>query len=227
MQHICVVEDEVNLAEIMRMNLEMENFKVTVINDGAIAKALFEEKVDYDLIILDVMLPHLSGIDVCKFIRRKSDVPILFVSAKGTTDDRIAGLKAGGNDYLPKPFDLEEFLLRVGVLTQSTKQSLSEEIITIGNFKVNFRTYQVLNLISGEELSFTRKEILLLQLFYSKKGEVISRNEILDKVWGKDQFPTTRTIDNFILNFRKIFEENPKDPKYFHSIRGVGYKFTA
>lgn len=208
------------------MNLEMENYKVTVINDGAIAKALFEEKVDYDLIILDVMLPHLSGIDLCKFIRQKSDVPVLFVSAKGTTDDRITGLKAGGNDYLPKPFDLEEFLLRVGVLTQATKQATSEEMITIGNLEVNFRTYQVRNLQTGEEIGFTRKEILLLQLFNSKKGEVISRNEILDKVWGRDQFPTTRTIDNFILNFRKVFEEYPKEPKYFHSIRGVGYKFT-
>jgi two-component system alkaline phosphatase synthesis response regulator PhoP len=209
---------------MVRLNLEMESHDVTLVQDGAEALELFKRNFDFDLVILDVMLPNVSGVDLCRLIRKKSNVPILFLSAKGTTSDRIEGLKAGGSDYLPKPFDLEELLLRVAVLLNMTPKA-GEEIITIGNCQVNFRTFVVVDTISKQETTLSKKEVALLQLFYSKQGEVISRTEILDKVWGKDQFPTTRTIDNFILHFRKTFEDNPKEPVYFISVRGVGYKF--
>lgn len=224
MYKICVVEDESSLAEMVRLNLEMESYEVELVQDGAEALEMFKREFDFDLIILDVMLPNVSGIDLCRLIRQKSQVPILFLSAKGTTSDRIEGLKAGGNDYLPKPFDLEELLLRIAVLLNSIPK-MSEETVEIGKCEVNFNTFIVVNTETNEEIALSKKEVALLQLFYSKVGVVISRSEILDKVWGKDQFPTTRTIDNFILHFRKIFEENPKEPMYFHSIRGVGYKF--
>ena len=224
MSKICVVEDESSIAEMVRLNLEMESHDVTLVQDGAEALELFKRNFDFDLVILDVMLPNVSGVDLCRLIRKKSNVPILFLSAKGTTSDRIEGLKAGGSDYLPKPFDLEELLLRVAVLLNMTPKA-GEEIITIGNCQVNFRTFVVVDTISKQETTLSKKEVALLQLFYSKQGEVISRTEVLDKVWGKDQFPTTRTIDNFILHFRKIFEDNPKEPVYFISVRGVGYKF--
>jgi len=224
MYKICVVEDESSLAEMVRLNLEMESYEVELVQDGAEALEMFKRDFDFDLIILDVMLPNVSGIDLCRLIRKKSQVPILFLSAKGTTSDRIEGLKAGGNDYLPKPFDLEELLLRIAILLNSVPK-MSEEIVKIGNCEVNFNTFVVVNNGTNEEITLSKKEVALLQLFYSKIGVVISRSEILDKVWGKDQFPTTRTIDNFILHFRKIFEENPKEPMYFHSVRGVGYKF--
>lgn len=224
MSKICVVEDESSIAEMVRLNLEMESHDVTLVQDGAEALELFKRNFDFDLVILDVMLPNVSGVDLCRLIRKKSNVPILFLSAKGTTSDRIEGLKAGGSDYLPKPFDLEELLLRVAVLLNMTPKA-GEEIITIGNCQVNFRTFVVVDAISKQETTLSKKEVALLQLFYSKQGEVISRTEILDKVWGKDQFPTTRTIDNFILHFRKTFEDNPKEPVYFISVRGVGYKF--
>jgi two-component system alkaline phosphatase synthesis response regulator PhoP len=224
MSKICVVEDERSIAEMVRLNLEMESHDVTLVQDGAEALELFKRNFDFDLVILDVMLPNVSGVDLCRLIRKKSNVPILFLSAKGTTSDRIEGLKAGGSDYLPKPFDLEELLLRVAVLLNMTPKA-GEEIITIGNCQVNFRTFVVADTISKQETTLSKKEVALLQLFYSKQGEVISRTEILDKVWGKDQFPTTRTIDNFILHFRKTFEDNPKEPVYFISVRGVGYKF--
>lgn len=224
MSKICVVEDESSLAEMVRLNLELESHTVELIQDGAEALATFHREFDFDLIILDVMLPNVSGIDLCRVIRAKSLVPILFLSAKGTTSDRIEGLKAGGNDYLPKPFDLEELLLRVAILL-NTETKATEEVVTIGRSKVNFKTFVVSNLDSQEEITLSKKEVALLQLFYAKEGDVISRSEILDKIWGKDQFPTTRTIDNFILHFRKIFEENPKEPAHFHSVRGVGYKF--
>jgi two-component system alkaline phosphatase synthesis response regulator PhoP len=224
MSKICVVEDESSIAEMVRLNLEMESHDVTLVQDGAEALELFKRNFDFDLVILDVMLPNVSGVDLCRLIRKKSNVPILFLSAKGTTSDRIEGLKAGGSDYLPKPFDLEELLLRVAVLLNMTPKA-GEEIITIGNCQVNFRTFVVVDTISKQETTLSKREVALLQLFYAKQGEVISRTEVLDKVWGKDQFPTTRTIDNFILHFRKTFEDNPKEPVYFISVRGVGYKF--
>ncbi len=225
MQRICVVEDEESLAEMIRLNLELEGYQVQLINSGQVAAELFSQRIDCDLIILDVMLPGVNGIDLCRQIRKSSNVPVLFLSAKGTTIDRITGLKAGGNDYLPKPFDLEELLLRVAVLMPVTEDHQIEEV-HIGQNRVNFKTYDVTNIHTGEVERLSKKEVALIQLFVEKEGEVISRTEILDRLWGKDQFPTTRTIDNYILNFRKIFEANPKEPIYFHSIRGVGYKFT-
>ncbi|MDG1777160.1 MAG: response regulator transcription factor [Crocinitomicaceae bacterium] len=226
MREICVVEDESSLSEMIRLNLEFEGYHVTVINSGAEAQVCFENAISFDLIILDVMLPGCSGIDLCKQIRQTSSVPVLFLSAKGTTSDRIEGLKAGGNDYLPKPFDLEELLLRVGILIGPELKEVGLTEAIVGDFSVNFETFEVVNRLTNMSQNLSKKEVALIQLFVEKKGAVISRTEILDKVWGKDQFPTTRTIDNYILNFRKIFEKDPRHPKYFHSIRGVGYKFT-
>lgn len=226
MYSVCVVEDEAALADMVRLNLELENYAIEVISDGAEALEIFKRPFDYDLIILDVMLPNVSGVDLCRVIRKASAVPILFLSAKGTTSDRIEGLKAGGNDYLPKPFDLEELLLRVAILLNATGNSQELEALEIGNCRVDYKTFEVTNEVTGDTTTLSKKEVALLQLFQTKQGEVISRTEILDKIWGKDQFPTTRTIDNFILHFRKLFEENPREPSYFHSVRGVGYKFT-
>ncbi len=225
MQKICVVEDEKSIGEIVQMNLELEGYEVNLIENGGLAKSLFEENIDFDLIILDVMLPVVNGVDLCKQIRVKSKVPILFLSAKGTTTDRIEGLKAGGNDYLPKPFDLEELLLRVKALIGLNTIEQPDEL-NIASKTINFKTYNVTDSEYGELERLSKKEIALIQFFLEKEGEVVSRDEILDRLWGKNQFPTTRTIDNYILNFRKMFEEDPKNPKFFHSIRGVGYKFT-
>ena len=225
MQRICLVEDEKSIGEIIQLNLELEGYKIIWKTNGTDASAYFNEGLDFDLIILDVMLPGVNGIDLCRQIREKSDVPILFLSAKGTTTDRIHGLKSGGNDYLPKPFDLEELLLRVKILV-GTNTSISKEKVIIGAFEVNFKSFVLINTINSDEIKFSKKEIALIELFVVREGEVVSRDEILDKIWGKDQFPTSRTIDNYILNLRKIFEMDPKNPQYFHSIRGVGYKFT-
>ena len=226
MQRICLVEDEKSIGEIIQLNLELEGYQIIWKNNGNEARAFFEEDLNFDLIILDVMLPGVNGIDLCRQIRDKSKVPILFLSAKGTITDRIKGLKSGGNDYLSKPFDLEELLLRVQVLVGKNTHELLEKVV-IGSYELNFKSFNLTHLNSSEETSLSKKEIALIQLFVEREGEVVSRDEILDKIWGKDQFPTSRTIDNYILNLRKIFEEDPKNPIYFHSIRGVGYKFTA
>jgi two-component system alkaline phosphatase synthesis response regulator PhoP len=223
---ICLVEDEKSLSEMIQLNLELENYAVTTFNDGKEALNAFEKNTDFQLFILDVMLPHVSGLELCRFIRSKSNVPILFLSAKGTTADRVNGLKLGANDYLPKPFDLEELLLRVQVLTQTMNVSKVDEVISIGGFNLNFETFEVTDASGKVVHLFSKREVELLKLFKEKEGKVISRDEILDRVWGKDQFPTSRTIDNYILVFRKLFEQDPKNPVYFHSIRGVGYRFT-
>lgn len=225
MIEVCLVEDEQNLVDLIKLNLEMEGMKVTVYSDGIEAKLHFEHSLRFDLIILDVMLPNYSGFDLCKQIRDVSDVPILFLSAKGTTQDRIKGLKLGANDYLPKPFDLEELLLRIHVLT--SKPEVKMNTLTLAEKTIHWDSYEVLN-AHGEVIhSFSKKEAALLEFFIQNEGKVVSRNEILDHVWGKDQFPTSRTIDNFVLSFRKLFESNnSKELKHFHSVRGVGYKFT-
>jgi two-component system alkaline phosphatase synthesis response regulator PhoP len=224
MSRIAVVEDEESLLEMITLNLKLEGHEIVSFSDGLVANKSFKDDHEFDLVILDVMLPGMDGVRICRNLREFSSVPVLFLSAKGTTSDRIEGLKAGGNDYLPKPFDLEELLLRVAVLTQSGRKQ--EEDVSFGDYTVNFKTFEVLNTKTNETFTLAKKEVNLIRLFNQKEGEVVSRAEILDKVWGKDQFPTTRTIDNYILQLRKLFEENPKEPRYFHSIRGVGYKFT-
>jgi two-component system alkaline phosphatase synthesis response regulator PhoP len=228
MVKICLIEDEKSLSDLIQMNLEMEGYEVTSIQNGKVAFDLSKKMDSYQLIILDVMLPEVSGLDICKEVRKHSAVPILFLSAKGTTEDRIAGLKLGGNDYLSKPFDLEELLLRVHNLTiKPTLFNLKEpSVLNIGSKEVNFETYEVKDLVTNVVFTLSKKEIELLRFFSEKENIVISRDEILDRIWGKDQFPTSRTIDNYILSFRKLFENDPKSPEYFHSIRAVGYKFT-
>ena len=179
-----------------------------------------------DLVILDVMLPQISGLQICEKIREISSVPILFLSAKGTTSDRIEGLKKGGTDYLVKPFDLEELLLKINILLSSKKEKAIVNRYIIDEKVIDFNTYEVLNKEEKILTTLSKKEIELLQLFINNNGKVISRNEILDKIWGINQYPTSRTIDNFVLTFRKLFEKDSKSPMFFHSVRGVGYKFT-
>lgn len=222
---ICLVEDEQSLVEMIQFNLELDGHDVFAIRDGGLAKEHFELKIDYDLFILDVMLPRISGLDLCKIIREKSKAPILFLSAKGTTQDRIEGLKIGANDYLPKPFDLEELILKVKILTKKEGEQ-KDFLLQVGELQVNFNTFEVRSLENEIVHLFSKREIELLKLFQDKEGKVVSRDEILDRVWGKDSYPTARTIDNYILVFRKTFEKNPRKPQFFHSIRSVGYKFT-
>ena len=224
---ICLVEDEKSLIELMQLNLELEGYKVYSFSDGKSASESFNLNIDYDLIILDVMLPYIGGLDLCMQVRKKSNVPILFLSAKGTTHDRIEGLKIGANDYLPKPFDLEELLLKVKILTHGSSLKKESIEIRIGSMNVNYSTFEVKDINNNLVHLFSKREIALIRLFDDREGKVISRDEILDVVWGKDQFPTSRTIDNYILVFRKIFEKDPKNPVHFHSIRGVGYKFLS
>lgn len=223
---ILLVEDEENIRDIVKMNLEMEGYEVITAGDGKRAIKLTKDQ-HFDLLILDIMIPEINGIQVCEQVRlRNATVPIIFLTAKDNPADKIEGLKRGADDYVTKPFNLEEFLLRVNNLIRrsSRKEDNDAYIYQFDEFQINFQSYTA----KGREGDFqlTNKEVLLLKLLIDRKGEVVSREQILQTVWGYDVFPSTRTIDNFILSFRKYFESDPKNPKYFHSVRGVGYKFT-
>lgn len=224
---ILLVEDEESLLDIIKLNLELEGYEVASVSNGKVALQEIRSK-RFDLVVLDVMLPEMDGFSICQAVRLENNpVPILFLTAKNSSEDRVFGLKIGGDDYLSKPFNLEELLLRVQLLLKrnsgaTTKQ---DDVLKFGNCEINFITYEVKG-HDGKMHRITKREILLLRLLSERKNEVVSRDEILEKIWGEDVTTTTRTIDNYIVAFRKYFEENAKEPKYFHSIRGVGYRFT-
>ena len=223
---ILLVEDEKSLRDVIALNLKMKGYEVSEEQDGAQALQRIQNAY-FDLVILDIMLPTMSGFDVCKAVREQnSTIQILMVSAKDSSADKIEGLKLGADDYLPKPFDLEELLLRVeSLLRRNPNLQTSTDSITFGNNKVDFTTFEATN--GSEQFQLTKREIDILELLVEKEGEVVSREDLLRKVWGYEVIPNTRTIDNYILAFRKYFEQDPKNPQYFHSVWGVGYRFTA
>jgi len=225
---ILLVEDEEHLMEPMILNLELEGYEVIPATDGAKAIKYFKS-AKYDLVVLDVMLPEIDGFNVCRTIRQENEhTPILFLTAKNTANDKIEGLKIGGDDFMTKPFVLEEFLLRVQLLIKRTKRNFidtPQQLYSFADFTINFATYEITK-SSGNKISISKKEVQLLKLLSERSNEVVSRDTILETIWGYEVYPTSRTIDNFIMNFRKYFEKEAKNPKYFHSIRGVGYRFT-
>ncbi|MCS6818370.1 MAG: response regulator transcription factor [Chitinophagales bacterium] len=226
---VLLAEDEESLRDVISMNLEMEGYEVVCAKDGSEALKKYNEQ-HFHLIILDVMMPEVSGFEVCEKIRLLDvDTPILFLTAKDSHIDKVKGLKIGADDYLTKPFNLEELLLRVRVLAKHSLRGTKEEIqlktYAFGGNEINFVTFKA-RLANGKEIELTKKEASLLKLLIDKKNTVVSRHQILNYVWGYDVYPTTRTIDNFITSFRKYFEPDPRNPIYFHSVRGVGYKFT-
>ncbi|MBI3502613.1 MAG: response regulator transcription factor [Bacteroidetes bacterium] len=228
-QRILLVEDEKNLRDTIRLNLELEGYHVTEARDGKIAFDTFRS-AHFDLLILDVMLPEMDGYTLCRKIRMENtEVPVLFLTAKGSSDERVQGLKLGADDYLAKPFNLQELLLRVSNLlkrkTKSSESRIQNQQYKFGGNEINFATYEIKS-FRGKKQTISKREIHLLKLLIEKKNEVVSREEILKNVWEYDVYPSTRTIDNYIVNFRKYFEKNPREPKHFFSVRGVGYKFS-
>ena len=226
MMRILLVEDEENIRDLVKLNLELDEYEVVATDDGRDALKYFKEQ-HFDLLILDVMLPEINGYQICEQVRLTNmEVPIIFLTAKDAVTDRVAGLRKGADDYLTKPFNLEELLLRVQNLIKRTSKSPQNrpEVYTFGPNKVNFVTYEAEG--NPGKFTLTKKEAMLLKLLIDRSNEVVSRQQILQSVWGYDVYPSTRTIDNFILSFRKYFEEDPRNPQYFLSVRGVGYKFV-
>lgn len=226
---ILLVEDEENLHEALKLNLELEGYEITSAFDGKTAVKAVQQEY-FDLIILDIMLPEMDGLAVMETIRvQNNEVPILVLSAKNSSADRVLGLKKGADDYLTKPFNLEELLLRVQKLINKNKKLQEKDTVgdtyVFGNNKVDFKAQEAITK-NGEKVQLSKKEAMLLKLLIENKNDVVPREKILQTVWGYNVYPTTRTIDNFILNFRKYFEEDSRHPRYFHSVRGVGYKYS-
>jgi two-component system, OmpR family, alkaline phosphatase synthesis response regulator PhoP len=234
MKHILVVEDEQHLAFGIKYNLEAEGYEVTTAGDGPAALKLFEERPGgADLVILDLMLPGMSGYAVCEALREKNnEVPVLMLSARSLVEDRIRGYDVGADQYLQKPFELEELLsMTRNLLSRRSKAQPRAEhkdvgaVYEFGRAQINFDTFAVT--VAGESLRLTHTEMKLLRYFAENEGSVVTRAELLEHVWGLSHMPTTRTVDNFIVNLRKYFEEDPANPKHFLSVRGAGYRFVA
>lgn len=224
---ILIVEDEQSLAQTIALNLQLENYKVMLAASGQQALDLFKANANsINLVLLDVMLPEINGFDLCKqFKNINASVPIIFLTAKNQISDKIEGLKLGADDYITKPFDLEELLLRVSNLIKRTQKD-TPAVFTFNNCSINFETFEIKDIHSASS-TLSKREIGLLKLLTENENKVISRDEIIEKLWDVNENASSRTIDNYILNFRKYFELNPKEPVHFHSIRGVGYKFIA
>lgn len=224
---ILVVDDEDHIRDLLKLNLELDGYEVVTANDGKKGLNRFKGE-HFDLLLLDVMMPEIDGFSLAEQIRLvNSDIPIMMLTAKDTANDRVTGLKRGADDYLTKPFNLEELQIRVQKLLQRSQKvhDAVPELYNFGKNKINFSTFEVIT-ANGTEKVLTKKEAMLLKLLIERKNEVVSRQQILQSVWGYDVYPSTRTIDNFILSFRKYFEEDPANPQFFQSIRGIGYKFS-
>ena len=223
--HVLVVEDETTMAEVLRFNLEAEGYRVTLAPDTERAGRSLD-RGGVDLLVLDVMLPGQDGFAFCEARRALGDATaVLFLSARGEPEDRIRGLRAGGDDYLAKPFHLQEFLLRVDGLLRRMARGATPEILTFAGHRVDLRAWTA-TLADGRQEALGEKEVGMLRLLFARSGEVVRRDDILDAVWGDDVFPSSRTIDNVVLRLRRRFEPNPAQPVHFHTVWGVGYRFT-
>ena len=227
---ILIVEDEPELAAGIQENLVIEGYEADVAADGKAGLDAARAGA-YELVILDVMLPHMDGYTVCHELRQEGNmVPVLFLTAKGEPDDRIRGLQEGGDDYMSKPFNLQELLLRVAAILRRHSwygsPTVGDPVVVFGANEVDFRTYRG-HSADGTEHELTHKEAMILRLLVQRDGEVVSRDDILDVVWGYDAFPSSRTVDNFILRLRRRFEVDPHQPRHFHTVHRVGYRFTA
>jgi two-component system alkaline phosphatase synthesis response regulator PhoP len=224
--HILIAEDEENLANTLSLNLELEGYEVTLCRSGTQALEIFRSRNgEFDLALLDVMLPGTNGFDLCSTFRvHKPRLPVIFLTAKSQSAEKREGLKLGADDYITKPFDLEELLLRVNNLIRRSAKEVPSKFVFEGG-QVDFSTYEVTDR-NGNKSTLAKREIGLLQLLTSNPGKVTSRDQIISTLWEPQENASSRTIDNYILGFRKLFEENPKEPRHFYSVRGVGYRFV-
>jgi two-component system alkaline phosphatase synthesis response regulator PhoP len=222
MKRILLVEDDRSLGQTLKENLELENYRVDWLQSGA-GLPDYVKAHSVDLIVLDVMLPVMTGLEALKEIRKSTPIPVMMISAKGSSQDRIQGLELKADDYLGKPFHLKEFLLRIqALLRRSQKQNEPSQFTEIGRAKFDLQSYTV-ETLDGEREILSAKEIGLIKLLLHQPNKVVSREEIINTVWGSSEFPTTRTVDNFIVKLRKLIEEDPSKPEWIISHRGIGY----
>lgn len=226
MAKILIVEDEPNMVAGLRDNFEFEGHQVITAGDGVagLERAIAESP---DLVILDVMMPRMSGLDVCKQLKSKRPaIPIIMLTARGQEVDKVVGLELGADDYVTKPFSIRELLARVkAVLRRARTAPKTDEKFSFGEVEVNLRSCQVSR--KGRALEFSSKEFELLKYFLIHPGETLSRDRLLEDVWGYDRFPTTRTVDAHIVRLRQKVEPRPEEPRFILTVHGTGYKFVG
>lgn len=228
---LLVVEDEAHIAAGLKLNFELDGYEVDVVASAREAGRKLLESPGFDAIILDVMLPDADGIELCQRLRDAGNrAPVLMLTACGTTDDRVRGLEAGADDYLVKPFELSELLARVHSMLRrrhwerDQAGSEGDDELEISGAVIDFKG-QSARAKDGTDLRLTRLEFDLLRYFVTHPGRVLSRQELQEKVWGLENYPNSRMVDNFVLRLRKHFEPDPSQPRRFVSVRGAGYKF--
>ncbi len=223
---ILVVEDEPAMVAGLRDNFEFEGYQVITARDGVegLQRALDESP---DLVVLDVMMPRMSGLEVCKQLRaQRGSIPIIMLTARGQEVDKVVGLELGADDYVTKPFSIRELLARVkAVLRRTSTASKEPDCRRFGNVEVDLRKCQVSK--SGKQIDISSKEFDLLKYFICHSGETLSRDRLLEEVWGYDNYPTTRTVDTFLVRLRQKLEPNPEQPQYFLTVHGTGYRFVG
>lgn len=225
MTKVLVVEDDPGILRTVADNLRFEQYDVTTATDGETAYALYE-KNQPDLIVLDLMLPRMSGLDLCRKLRAEDvQIPVLMLTARSQEADRVRGLDLGGDDYVTKPFSMPELMARVRALLRRTMTAPgAPDALKFGHAQVDFERYAAHR--RGRPVEMTRKEFALLRFLASRKNTVVTRDEILNKVWGLESYPVTRTVDNHIASLRSKLESNPAHPAHIQTVHGVGYKFV-
>lgn len=224
---ILLVEDEHSIAEPIIYNLKREGFSVTHVDEGPIALEIFGEE-SFDLIILDLMLPEISGLDICRSIRKDSNVPIIMVTAKDSEADRVSGLELGADDYVTKPFSVRELMSRVRAVlrrTTITKTDKNDKSIKSGNIEINLSKYEAK--VDDKNIDLTPREFELLYAFCENEGNLLSREQIFDEIWGYSFIGNTKTLDVHIQRIREKIEKDPREPKRLITVRGVGYKLVT
>jgi two-component system alkaline phosphatase synthesis response regulator PhoP len=226
MRKVLIVEDDQAMAVALRDGFTYEGYAVHVARDGAAGLRMAEER-SHDLVILDVMLPRMSGLDVCRQLRTAgNDTPIIMLTARGQEIDKVLGLKTGADDYVTKPFSFLELMARVeAVLRRTSKSPEAVEQVSFGDVEMNFKTFEASKAGRGIELS--PREFKMMKYFVEHRGEVVTRDQLLDHVWGYEGLPLTRTVDMHIAKLRQKIEDTPSDPHHVITVHRVGYKFTG
>jgi DNA-binding response OmpR family regulator len=226
MRKVLIVEDDQAMAVALRDGFTYEGYSVHVARDGAAGLRMAEER-SHDLVILDVMLPRMSGLDVCRQLRSAgNDTPIIMLTARGQEIDKVLGLKTGADDYVTKPFSFLELMARVeAVLRRTSKSTEAAEAVSFGDVEMNFKTFEAKK--GGRALELSPREFKMMKYFVEHRGEVVTRDQLLDHVWGYEGLPLTRTVDMHIAKLRQKIEDTPSDPHHVITVHRVGYKFTG
>jgi DNA-binding response OmpR family regulator len=221
---ILIIEDDVSILRGLKDNLTFEGYRVHTSTDGQEGLRLALEK-QVDLLLLDIMLPGMNGYEICRRLKKeKPHLPIVMITARGSEMDTVAGLDIGADDYIAKPFGIPELLARVrAVLRRTSKDEQEMETYSYGNVSLDFKKFQAT--VNNEKIELSSKEFAIMKYLIEREQEVVHRHDLLEKVWGFDVTPTTRTVDNYILNLRKKLEKDPTTPRHIITVRGAGYKF--